>query len=356
MTQAALSKRHYGTTAAGVGVDEYTLTNPAGIIVKILTYGGIISAVHTPDRDGQMANIALGFDNFADYEARNPYFGCITGRFANRIADGKFTLDGASYQLAVNNGPNHLHGGLQGFNTKVWAAREIREGDQVGLELSYRSPHGEENYPGNLDVKVTYTLGDALQIDYQATTDQATVLNLTNHSLFNLAGEGAGTIHDHILMLNADRYTPVNDNLIPTGELAPVAGTPLDFRQPKAIAPGQRSNHPQIVRARGYDHNFVINRPDLSDTSLALAARVYEPRSGRTLEVWTTEPGVQFYAGNFLDATLVGTSGRIYRQSDGFALETQHFPDSPNQPDFPTTVLRPGQTYQSTTVLRFGAV
>lgn len=356
MTQASLSKQVYGKTAAGVSVDEYTLTNASGVIVKILTYGGIISAIHTPDRDGNLVNIALGFNNFADYEARNPYFGCITGRYANRIADGKFTLDGKSYQLAVNNGANHLHGGLEGFNKKVWAAREIREGDKVGIELSYRSADGEENYPGSLDVTVTYTLTDALHIDYRATTDQATVLNLTNHSLFNLAGEGAGSIHDHIMHINADRYTPVNDNLIPTGELVPVAGTPLDFRQPKAIAPGQRSNHPQIVGAHGYDHNFVINRPDLSDTSLALAARAYEPGSGRTLEVWTTEPGVQLYCGNFLDATLVGTSGRIYRQSDGFALETQHFPDSPNQPNFPTTVLRPGETYQSTTVLKFGAI
>jgi aldose 1-epimerase len=350
---ASISKQAYGWTTARVGVHEYTLTNASGITVKILTYGGIISAIHIPDRDGNMANIALGFNNFADYEARNPYFGCITGRYANRIAEGKFTLDGKAYQLAINNGANHLHGGLDGFNKKVWAVREIQEGDKVGIELSYRSVDGEENYPGNLDVTVTYTLTDALQIDYKATTDQATVLNLTNHSLFNLAGEGAGTIHDHIMMINADRYTPVNDNLIPTGELAPVAGTPLDFRQPKAIAPGQRSNHPQIVGARGYDHNFVINR---SDDSLALAARAYEPGSGRILEVWTTEPGVQFYCGNFLDATLVGTSGRIYRQSDGFALETQHFPDSPNQPNFPTTVLRPGETFQSTTVLRFAAI
>lgn len=349
---ASLSKQAYGKTAAGAGVDEYTLTNH-NRTVKILTYGGILSAIHVPDRAGQLANIALGFDNFADYEARSPYFGCITGRYANRIADGKFTLDGKSYQLAINNGANHLHGGLEGFNKKVWAAREIHEADKVGVELSYRSADGEENYPGNLDVTVTYTLTDALQIDYRATTDQATVLNLTNHSLFNLAGEGSGSIHDHIMHINADHYTPVNDNLIPTGELAPVAGTPLDFRLPKAIAPGQRSNHPQIVKARGYDHNFVINR---SDDSLVLAARAYEPGSGRILEVWTTEPGVQLYCGNFLDATLVGTSGRIYRQSDGFALETQHFPDSPNQPNFPSTVLRPGETFHSTTVLRFGAI
>ncbi len=351
---AALTKQPYGTTADGVGVDEYTLTNTSGMVVKIITYGGILTAIHVPDRDGQLANVALGFDNFADYEARNPYFGCITGRYANRIANGQFTLDGQTYSLAVNNGPNHLHGGLQGFNKKVWAAQEIKSADSVGVKLTYRSVDGEENYPGNLDVTVTYTLSDnhALAIRYQAVTDQATVVNLTNHSLFNLGGEGSGYIENHILMLNADHYTPVNDAMIPTGELAPVAGTPFDFRLPKAIAPGQRSNHPQIVKAYGYDHNWVLNRP-AGDRGLILAARVYEPRSGRVMEVSTTEPGVQFYTGNFLDATLVGTSGRIYRQSDGFALETQHFPDSPNQPNFPSTVLRPGESYDTTTVFTF---
>jgi aldose 1-epimerase len=351
----SVQSQPYGTTADGVRVEQYTLTAAGGVTVSILTYGGIISAIRVPDRDGHLANIALGFDNFADYETRNPYFGCITGRFANRIANGRFSLDGVSYQLAVNNGPNHLHGGLKGFDKKVWQAVVTPDGS--GVALSYRSPDGEENYPGTLDVRVTYTLTDepALRIDYTATTDKATIINLTNHSLFNLAGEGTGFIHDHIMQLNADYYTPVNENIIPTGELAPVAGTPFDFRQPKAIGPGQRSNHPQIVMARGYDHNWVINRAGAAADELVLAAQVYEPGSGRTLEVWTTEPGVQFYAGNFMDATLVGSSGRIYRQSDGFALETQHFPDAPNQPQFPSTVLRPGDTYQTTTVLKFGA-
>lgn len=353
---ATITQKPYGVTADGIGVDEYTLTSAGGMTVRIITYGGIITAIHVPDRDGQMRNVALGFDNFADYETRNPYFGCITGRYANRIADGRFTLDGHTYTLAVNNGPNHLHGGLKGFNKQVWAAQEMKSSHEVGLRLTYRSPDGEENYPGSLDVTVTYTLSDdhALTIRYQAVTDRATVVNLTNHSLFNLAGEGSGYIENHILMLNADHYTPVNDNMIPTGELAPVAGTPFDFRMPKVIAPGQRSNHPQIVKAHGYDHNWVLNRTD--STSLALAARVYEPGSGRVMEVWTTEPGVQFYTGNFLDATLVGTGGRIYRQSDGFALETQHFPDSPNQPNFPSTVLRPGEAYDTTTVFRFSAI
>jgi len=357
MTQASLTQKPYGTTAAGVSVEEYTLA-AGGMEVKIITYGGIITSIRVPDRDGNMANVVLGFDNFADYETRNPYFGCITGRYANRIANGRFTLDGQTYSLAVNNGPNHLHGGLKGFDKQVWTATEIRGENEVGVQLAYRSVDGEENYPGNLDVTVTYTLtaDRVLRIHYTATTDQATIVNLTNHTLFNLAGEGSGTIHDHILMLNADRYTPVDEHAIPTGELAPVAGTPFDFRLPKAIGPGQRSNHPQIVRSFGYDHNWVLARPDLNDTSLILAARAYEPGSGRVLEVWTTEPGIQFYAGNFLDASLVGTSGRLYRQSDGFALETQHFPDSPNQPDFPSTVLRPGDTYDTTTELRFAAI
>lgn len=358
MTQATIQKEHYGTTADGIDIEQYTLTSAGGVRVSLITYGGIITAVHAPDRDGRPANIALGFDNLADYETKSPFFGCITGRYANRIAEGRFSLDGMAYTLATNDGPNHLHGGLKGFDKQVWAAQEIQTEDGVAVALTLRSPDGDEGYPGNLDVTVTYTLtpDNALRIHYTATTDKATVINLTNHSYFNLAGEGTGTIQDHLVMLNADRYTPVSETLIPTGELAPVAGTPFDFRLPKAIAPGLRDGHLQITRASGYDHNFVINRPDLNDTSLVLAARVYEPGAGRILEVWTTEPGVQFYSGNFLDATLVGSSGKLYRQSDGFALETQHFPDSPNQPDFPSTVLRPGETYDTTTVLRFSAV
>jgi aldose 1-epimerase len=347
----------YGTLADGQEVEEYTLTNANGMEVKIITYGGIISSIRVPDRNGELANVALGFDNLGDYETRNPYFGNITGRYANRIANARFTLDGTEYTLAANNGPNTLHGGTVGFDKRVWQATTVEGDGEVGVELTYLSPDGEEGYPGNLAVSVTYTLTDdnELRMDYRATTDAPTVVNLTNHAYFNLAGEGTGSIYDHILMINADTYTPVDATLIPTGELAPVEGTPFDFRAAKPIGPGQRSAHEQIVLGRGYDHNFVLNRADMEDTSMMLAARVYEPDSGRFLEVWTTEPGIQFYAGNFLDGTLIGTSGHLYRQSDGFALETQHFPDSPNQPDFPSTVLNPGETYETTTIYKFGA-
>ena len=319
--------------------------------VKLVTYGGILTEIHVPDRQGRLANVALGLGSLAKYEAGHPYFGAITGRYANRIAGGRFTLDGAEYQLFQNDGECSLHGGEVGFDKRIWDAREIDN----GVELRYSSADGEEGYPGKLDVSVRYTLGadNDLRIDYAAETDAPTVLNLTNHSYFNLMGEGEGTIYDHVLMLTADRYTPTDARQIPTGEIAPVAGTPFDFRQPKAIGPGQRSADPQILMAKGYDHNFVLNREGLAAGELGMAARVYEPRSGRVMEVWTTEPGIQFYAGNVLDTTLVGTSGRLYRQSDGLALETQHFPDSPNQPQFPSTVLRPGERFQSTTVYRF---
>ena len=354
MAAGKITKQSYGTTADGKAVEEYTLTNANGMEVKIITYGGIITAIKVPDRNGEMANVALGFNNLKDYETKNPYFGTITGRYANRIAKGKFTLDGKEYTLATNNGPNSLHGGIKGFDKVVWTPKEVTGPDGVGLELSYLSKDGEEGYPGNLDVKVLYTLTDKneIKMDYTATTDKPTVVNLTNHTYWNLMGEGMGTIYDHLMMINADNYTPDDPNLIPTGELAPVAGTVWDFRVPKTIGPGQRSNDPQIVIGRGYDHNWVLNRPSPDDKSLILASRVYEPTSGRVLEVWTTEPGIQFYAGNFLDGTLYGTSGHSYRQSDGLALETQHYPDSPNHANFPTTVLKPGETYKTTTVFK----
>jgi aldose 1-epimerase len=359
---------HYGTTADGQDVYEYTLTNANKdpMEVKIITYGGIITSIKVPGRQHDMANVALGFDNLQDYETKNPYFGCITGRYANRIALGRFTLDGTTYCLDINNDPNSLHGGFVGFDKKVWDVTKAETGpDGVVLELHYLSEAGEgyegdecadgvPGYPGNLDVYVTYTVTNDNEIvmDYVATTDAPTVVNLTNHTYWNLAGEGEGTIYDHILFLNADRYTPVDPTLIPTGDLPDVAGTPFDFQEPKPIADGIRSDHEQIVFGRGFDHNWVLSRPSFDDTSMILAAAMCEPTSGRVLKVFTTEPGIQFYAGNFLDGSLYGTSERAYRQGDGLALETQHFPDSPNQPDFPSTVLLPGATYETTTIFQ----
>ncbi|MCA0458753.1 MAG: galactose mutarotase [Chloroflexi bacterium] len=352
-TNNSIEKSIYGTTADGKPVEQYTLTNANGMEVKVITFGGIITSLSVPDRTGKMNNIVLGFDKLADYETRSPYFGALIGRYGNRIANAKFSLGGKDYQLAVNDGINALHGGKKGFDKQVWAAKAIKDGATVGLELSYTSPDGEEGYPGNLATTVTYTLTSTneLRIDYRATTDQLTVVNLTNHTYFNLAGNGAGSIANHIAQINADRYTPVDANLIPTGELAPVEGTPFDFRSPKLVNAGLRSSFPQIVSGRGYDHDFVINRETEND--LEFAAQIYDPSSGRKVEVWTTEPSMQFYTGNFLDGTLVGSSGSLYRQGDGFCLETQHYPDSPNQSDFPTTELKPGDTYQTTTVYRF---
>jgi aldose 1-epimerase len=349
---ASISKSAYGTTADGKAVDEYTLTNANGVEVKIITYGGIITSVRVPDRNGNLADVVLGLNNLADYETKNPYFGAIIGRYGNRIANATFSIDGEDYTLAANNGVNSLHGGVKGFDKQVWTAKEV-EGDDVGLELTYTSADGEEGYPGNLSVTVVYTLtaDNAIKIDYTATTDKATPVNLTNHSYFNLAGNGSGSIYDHVIQIDADKYTPVDATLIPTGELADVAGTPFDFRSAKTIGGGIRSGDEQVVLGRGYDHNFVLSRESESD--LELAARVYEPGSGRGLEVWTTEPAIQFYTGNFLDGTVVGTSGGMYRQGDGFCLETQHYPDSPNQADFPSTTLQPGDTYQTTTIYKF---
>lgn len=365
----SIVKQFYGTTSDNLDVFEYTLTNARGMEVKIITFGGIITSIMAPDRKGHMENVALGFDNLQDYETKNPYFGSITGRYANRIALGQFTLDEVDYQLDINNTPNSLHGGFEGFDKKVWeVTNEFKNKKGVGIELHYLSAAGEggegvpadlfpervRGYPGNLDAFVTYTLtrDNAIRIDYRATTDAPTIINLTNHTYWNLAGEGDGDIYDHILKINADRYTPDDTTLIPTGELAPVEGTPFDFRSPKPISNGIRSDHPQIVIGRGFDHNWVLNRPSFDDKSMILAATLREPGSGRILEIWTTEPGIQFYSGNFLDGTLYGTSHRAYRQGDALALETQHFPDSPNKPDFPSTVLRPEETYQTTTVFK----
>jgi aldose 1-epimerase len=350
-----VKKQPYGTTSGGSAVSEYTLANADGVEVKIITYGGTITSIRLPDRVGRMANVVLGFGSLEEYETKSPYFGCITGRYANRIGGGKFTLDGTAYQLDLNNGPATLHGGLRGFDKVVWAVtQEITGADGVGIELHYVSPDGDQHFPGALDTTVTYLLNERneLRIHYRATTDKATIVNLTNHTLWNLRGEGSGTIEDHLLQVHAAQYTPVDAAAIPTGELAEVAGTPFDFRTAKAIAEGIRADHAQIALGKGYDHNWVLAQA--AADGKAAAARLRDPASGRLLEVWTTEPGIQVYSGNFLDGSLYGPSGRAYRQGDGLALETQHFPDSPNQAHFPSTVLRPGAMYDTTTVFRFG--
>jgi len=336
----------FGQTAEGVAIDLYTLTNRGGMTAKIMTYGATVTQFHVPDRAGKLGNVVLGFDNLAPYLPRPTYFGATVGRVANRIARGRFTLDGAEHRLATNNGPNHLHGGIRGFDRAVWKAEPVETADGPALKLSYRSPDGEEGYPGNLDCTVVYTLthNNELRIEYAATTDKATPVNLSHHSFFNLAGPGAGTILNHEMMLAADRYTPVDDTLIPTGEIAPVQGTPMDFT--KSTAVGAR-----IEQVKGgYDHNYVLTSGGASTP--VLAARVAEPWSGRVMEVLTTEPGMQFYSGNFLDGLLTGIGG-AYKQHYGFCLEAQHFPDSVNQPKFPSTILRPGQTYRQVTIYRF---
>ena len=365
----SITREFFGTTD-GTDVYRYTLTNAQGMEVKIITYGGIIQSIRVPDRGGKLANVALGFATLDDYINKNnpgPYFGAIIGRYGNRIAKGQFTLGGVKYQLDLNNGPNSLHGGFKGFDTKVWEVTKTFDNKKgVGIELHYLSRAGEggeqvgttdrvKGYPGNLDTYVTYTLttDNAIRVDYRATTNKLTIVNLTNHSYFNLSGEGSSDIYGHELQLNAAHYTPVDATLIPTGEIAPVAGTPFDFSQPHTIGERIRDSVQQIMFGRGYDHNFVLNRPNPNNKTLIWAARVRDPQSGRRLVMFTREPGIQFYSGNFLDGTLVGTSGKAYRQSDGFALETQHFPDSPNKPNFPSTVLRPGQEYRTTTVYKF---
>ena len=337
----------FGKTPDGTAVERYTLTN-GRVTAKVLTYGGIVSELHVPDRDGKPGDVVLGFDTLDGYLKGHPYFGATVGRFANRIAGGKFSLDGKDYTLAVNNGPNTLHGGLKGFDKAVW---KVEKSTDSSLTLSYLSKDGEEGYPGNLTVHVTFTVtnDDALRLDYTATTDKPTPLNLTNHSYFNLAGPAAGAILDHVAQIEADSYTPVDDNLIPTGKIAPVRGTPLDFTKPTAI--GSRFSELK-AEPIGYDHNYVLRgHGELT----ALAARVRDPKSGRILELHTTEPGVQLYTGNFLDGTITGKGGVAYKKNMAFCLETQHYPDSVHHPEFPSTILKPGATYTQTTIYKFSA-
>ena len=351
--KSKMHKQTFGKTEEGQQVDLYTLTNKNGVEVAITNYGGTVVSWKVPDRNGQVADVVLGYDNVKDYEAGKAYFGATVGRYANRIAHGKFTLNGATYTLAKNDGENHLHGGIKGFSKRVWTAKDVSGSNGQALELSYLSKDGEEGYPGNLSVTVVFTLTEEneLKIDYSATTDKDTVLNLTNHSYFNLAGQGSGDILSHQLTLNADRFTPVDATLIPTGELRKVKGTPFDFTQPTAIGARINQDDEQLKLGKGYDHNWVLNKPKIG--VLTLAAELYEPKSGRLLEVRTTQPGVQFYTGNFLDGTAHGKEGKVYNYRTGMCLETQHFPDSPNHPDFPSTVLKPGQRFHSTTIYKF---
>jgi len=351
---ASLEHSSYGTTQDGRAVDIYTMTNAHGLRVRFLSYGGVITEISVPDRAGRMDDIVLGLRNLHDYETLSAHYGAITGRYANRIAGAQFTLDGQIYHLIANNGPNTLHGGPNALDKQVWDVATAQVQDGVGATLSYVSKDGDQGFPGTLTTHVTYSLtnDNALRIDYAATTDKPTVINFTNHSYFNLAGNGAGSVADQLLLINADRYTPyAAPDAIPTGEIAPVDGTPLDFRQMTPIGTRLNSAFPQMIYARGYDHNFVLNKRQ--GESMSFAARGYDPRTGRVIDCFTTEPGVQLYTSNGLNGSVVGSSGAAYRQTEGFTLETQHFADSPNKPNFPSTVLRPGQEFHSTTIYRF---
>jgi aldose 1-epimerase len=350
----SIKKSAFGKTPDGKEIELYVLTNKNGLEAVITNFGGTLVSLKVPDRESKLADIVLGYDSLDGYLNDKSFFGATVGRYGNRIAHGKFILDGATYALARNNGENHLHGGVTGFNKVVWRAKEVPSEEGPSLQLNYLSKDGEEGYPGNLSVQVTYTLtdGNALKIDYQATTDKDTVVNLTHHSYFNLAGPG-GDILGHQLMIQADQFTPVDAGLIPTGELRNVQGTPFDFRKQTAIGERIEQGDEQLKLGKGYDHNWVLNKEGKS--GLALAARVYEAKTGRQMEVWTTEPGIQFYSGNFPSGTIHGKGGRIYAHRSGFCLETQHFPDSPNQPKFPSTVLKPGAQYHTTTIYKFSA-
>lgn len=355
----ATSVEPFGTAPDGTLVERWTLSN-GDITMRVLTWGGVIQSLEMPDENGERENVVLGFSDLAGYVGdADPYFGSLIGRYGNRIAGGTFAVDGNTYQLPLNDGPNTLHGGPTGFDDRVWQADDVSDDDVAALRLGLVSLNGDQGFPGTLSTTVTYTLhGDGrLAVHYEATTDAPTVVNLTQHTYWNLGGEGSGTIYDHELQINAGGYTPVDATLIPTGEVAPVAGTPFDFQEPTPIGARIREADQQLLYGQGYDHNWALDREDNgtregsdAEDALEVAAVLHDPDSGRTVRISTTEPGLQFYSGNFLDGTLVGTGGRIYRQGDGLALETQHFPDAPNQPEFLSTELRPGQVYDSTTV------
>ena len=349
-----VTKQVWGKTAAGEAVDLYTLTNATGASVQVATLGGTVVSVKVPDKTGALGDVVLGFDSLDGYLGPHPFFGVLVGRYGNRIGNARFALDGKTYTLAKNNGVNSLHGGLKGFDKYVWKTREVASPDGLAIELTHVSPDGDEGFPGTLSATVRYTWTDAnaLRIDYTATTDKPTVINLTNHSYFNLSAGAAATVLDHTLQLAADKFTPVDKGLIPTGELRPVAGTPFDFAKPRRVGEQIDKDDEQIKFGGGYDHNFVLRQP--ANGTMRLAARVAEPTSGRIMEVTTTEPGVQFYTGNFLDGSVKGRGGKPYVKRSGLCLETQHYPDSPNRPDFPSVVLRPGQTYKTSTQYTFG--
>jgi aldose 1-epimerase len=352
----SITMRHFGVTPTGQELAIYSLINANGAVLEITNYGGIVTRLVVPDRNGKKEDVVLGFNTLDEYVKDSPYFGCIVGRYGNRIANGEFVLEQKKYALAKNNNPGgipcHLHGGVVGFDKVVWQATPVIENKVAGLKLSYMSRDGEEGYPGNLAVEVWYwwTNENELKIEYRANTDKPTPVNLTHHSYFNLKGEGQSDVLEHVLMIKAEKYTPVNAGLIPTGELAEVKGTPFDFLKPTAIGERINADHQQLKYGGGYDHNWVLKK---TAKNLEMAATVYEPASGRVMEVWTTEPGLQFYSGNFLDGHLSGKSGKPYQFRHGFCLETQHFPDSPNQHKFPNTILRPGEKYQSTTIYKF---
>jgi aldose 1-epimerase len=351
-TEPSISSGPFGTTAAGQKVTRYTLTNSKGASATIINYGGTVTSLKVPDRNGKFSDVVLGFKSLSDYEKKSPYFGCLVGRYGNRIAKGRFTLGGKEYRLATNDNGQSLHGGLRGFDKVVWNATPVMTSQGPSLKLTYVSKDGEEGYPGNLSVTATYTLTNKneLKLVFRAKTDKTTVVNLTHHSYFNLAGQGNGDILGHVVTIHAGKYTPVDRELIPTGKLASVKGTPFDFRTPTSIGARINAEDSQLKNGKGYDHNWVA---DKLPGHLGKIARIEEPKSGRIMEVITTEPGVQFYSGNFLDGTLVGKGGKVYGFRNGFCFEPQHFPDSPNHRNFPSTVLKPGETYKNTIIYRF---